>query len=106
MDRVFLIGFMGAGKTTIGKALAQIINYRFFDIDDLIEQKTGKTISDIFDKNNEEEFRKFEQQALKEIIACSGTHFDPEIVVAFEKAYQKNKTQWPLSKKLCLSYSS
>jgi len=76
MDRVFLIGFMGAGKTTIGKALAQIINYRFFDIDDLVEQKTGKTISDIFDKNNEEEFRKFEQQALKEIIN------EKEIVVA------------------------
>ena len=46
--RIFLIGFMGCGKTTLGKKLAKDLNYNFIDLDTYIEKKTNKTITEIF----------------------------------------------------------
>ncbi len=66
--RITLYGFMGAGKTTLGKALAQRLDYRFVDLDAEIVKETGKTIPDIFAQDGEIAFRKIEHQVLKEFI--------------------------------------
>ncbi len=66
--RITLYGFMGAGKTTLGKALAQQLDYRFVDLDAEIVKETGKSIPDIFAQDGEIAFRKIEHQVLKEFI--------------------------------------
>ena len=48
MTRIFLLGYMGAGKTTLGRALADSLNLQFIDLDCYIEQRFRKSISDIF----------------------------------------------------------
>ncbi len=68
---IFLIGMMGTGKTTIGKKLAQRLNYRFFDSDVLIERVTQQTINEIFATEGEEGFRQIESQILSELAACT-----------------------------------
>ncbi|MEM8780765.1 MAG: shikimate kinase [Cyanobacteria bacterium P01_G01_bin.49] len=68
---IFLIGMMGTGKTTIGKILAQQLEYRFFDTDILIERVAQKTINDIFATEGEEVFRDIESQVLAELSACT-----------------------------------
>lgn len=75
---IYLIGFMGSGKTTVGKKLAKILDYPFIDLDLAVEQKTKKSIQNIFLKEGEEYFRKWEQQLLfetmnqKAVIATGG----------------------------------
>ena len=64
---VFLIGYMGAGKTTIGQRLAKRLNCEFIDLDWVIEERQGKAISDIFHNEGEEVFRKIEQKVLHEV---------------------------------------
>jgi shikimate kinase len=66
---IFLIGFMGAGKSTIGKKLAHRLGLQFFDLDKLIEAKAGCSISDIFKFLGEDAFRQLEQSCLQEIVA-------------------------------------
>jgi shikimate kinase len=66
---IFLIGMMGAGKSTIGKLLAQQLNYNFLDTDRLIEQCAGKSIPEIFADDGEETFRDLEQQVLSQVSA-------------------------------------
>lgn len=68
---VFLVGMMGTGKTTIGKILAQQLEYRFFDTDILIEKVTGQTINEIFATSGENSFRDLESQVLEEVTACN-----------------------------------
>jgi shikimate kinase len=77
--KFFLIGFMGSGKTYWGKIWAQKNSLDFYDLDEEIEKKEGKTIASIFEKDGEDHFRKIETIALKEftekencIIACGG----------------------------------
>ena len=67
MKRVFLIGYMGSGKTTVGKMLAKSLALSFIDLDDFIQNKYRKTIADIFAELGEEEFRKIESRALREV---------------------------------------
>lgn len=62
-----LIGMPGCGKSTIGKMLSQKLGRDFFDSDDVIEKKSKMSIPDIFAKFGEDEFRKRETQALKEL---------------------------------------
>ncbi|MGP1526857.1 MAG: shikimate kinase [Candidatus Cryptobacteroides sp.] len=67
---VSLSGFMGCGKSSIGKTLQQYLNgFDFIDLDEFIENMTGKTISDIFSESGEENFRYIEFKALKKIFA-------------------------------------
>jgi shikimate kinase len=66
---LFLIGMMGAGKSTVGKLLAEKLGYRFFDTDEVIEQATGQTIAQIFAESGEEVFRQLETQVLSELSA-------------------------------------
>ena len=66
---VFLIGMMGAGKTTVGQLLANKLGYQFFDTDVLIEKVARKTISEIFADDGEDAFRQLESQVLSELSA-------------------------------------
>lgn len=62
--RIYLIGFMGSGKSFMGKQLAQELNYQFIDLDDYLETKEGKTISQIFKEGGEATFRQLERDYL------------------------------------------
>jgi len=64
---LFLIGFSGSGKSSVGKKLAKVLNYTFIDTDRIIEKKTGKSIDEIITQNGEIEFRKIESNVLSEI---------------------------------------
>ena len=65
---VIMTGFMGAGKTTVGKALAEKQKVPFLDTDQLIEEKAGMTISRIFETQGEEAFRKMETSVLEDLL--------------------------------------
>ena len=76
---VALIGFMGVGKTAVGKALAEKLGREFIELDALIEQKAGKSIPEIFHQDGEVAFRELEIEVTKEVsrnknlvIACGG----------------------------------
>ena len=78
-SNIYLLGFMGVGKSTIGKLLAEKLSRQFFDIDDLIVESTGKQITKIFKENGDEHFRQLESDALKSVaeekntvISCGG----------------------------------
>ncbi|MBP3887066.1 MAG: shikimate kinase [Cellulosilyticum sp.] len=66
--RICLIGFMGSGKTTIGRSLSERLNLRWIDLDQYIEKKSNQSISDIFEKYGEAYFRRLEQGALNELL--------------------------------------
>lgn len=66
---VSLVGFMGAGKTTVGRALAARLGWRFEDLDDLIQAREGRTIQQIFLQSGEQYFRKLEREALEEAVS-------------------------------------
>lgn len=67
MTRIFLIGYMGAGKTTLGRALATKLGVEFIDLDNYIEKRYHKTISAIFAEIGEEGFRNIERNMLHEV---------------------------------------
>jgi len=67
-DRIFICGFMGAGKSTIGEALAEKMDLPFYDLDAFIEEQAGRSIPDIFKLEGEKKFRQHERSALLEII--------------------------------------
>tara|TARA_R110000824_G_scaffold336_9_gene2295 strand:+ start:89533 stop:90072 length:540 start_codon:yes stop_codon:yes gene_type:complete len=69
VDNIFLIGPMGAGKTTIGKLLAEELKLDFIDSDQEIENRTGADIAWIFDMEGEEGFRKREEKVIEELSA-------------------------------------
>ncbi len=73
---IYLIGMMGSGKSTVGKTLSEKMHKPFIDLDSEIEKGTGKNISEIFDIDGEEQFRKMETKQLKQysesIVACGG----------------------------------
>lgn len=70
---IYVIGFMGSGKSTAGKRLATSLGWEFIDLDRVIEEKTGKKIPQIFSQDGEAAFRKAESEALKGINHQNGT---------------------------------
>ena len=62
--RIYLIGFMGAGKTRLGKELAQLMGFSFIDLDQLIVEQQGQSISRIFETKGEAYFRALEKETL------------------------------------------
>lgn len=64
--RIYLLGMMGSGKSTVGRKLANKISYDFLDLDDMIEDKIGMSIADFFATEGEEKFRFIEQETLRE----------------------------------------
>lgn len=81
-DNIALIGFMGTGKTAVGEILAKNLSWNFIELDSLIEQRAGKSITEIFEHDGEIAFRKLEIEVTEEIclrvgrantvIACGG----------------------------------
>ena len=67
--KIFLIGYMGSGKSTAGKKLASKLGLTFLDLDDYIESEYGKTIPEIFEKEGEEKFRELEHLYLKKVLS-------------------------------------
>jgi shikimate kinase len=121
ITNISLIGFMGSGKTSTGKILADRLNFLFIDVDSIIELSSNMPISDIFEKHGEEYFRNTETNSIKKIyvnkscvFACGGgaiiRHENMEIIkknstviflnvspaVAFERL--KNESNRPLLK--------
>lgn len=90
---IVLCGFMGCGKTSIGKRVAKLIGQEFCDLDKYIEKKEGMTVSAIFQQYGEKGFRQRENQAVREVarrqdlvVACGGgTVLFPENVVALHE---------------------
>jgi len=74
--KVFLIGFMGSGKTTIGKKLANYLKYEFIDLDKLIESKAGMSIVNYFELHGEGAFRELERDILQK------SEFPENVIIA------------------------
>ena len=79
MIRIIIIGYMGAGKTTVGRALSRELGIPFYDLDWYIESRMRKTVKQLFDERGEEGFRRIERNMLHEvaefenvIVSCGG----------------------------------
>ncbi|MBN4072190.1 shikimate kinase [Flavobacteriales bacterium AH-315-E23] len=71
--KIFLIGFMGSGKTSIGKKLAKNLGFKFVDLDHHVEEKAGRSINEIFTEMGEEKFRDLEREVLEDLESHSQT---------------------------------
>jgi shikimate kinase len=65
---IYLVGFMGSGKSTVGRALAEELGWRFLDLDEEIERKHGTAITSIFEQHGEPKFRQIESAALHDTV--------------------------------------
>lgn len=72
MKRIYLIGYMGAGKTTLGCLLAEKLAVPFVDLDQMIESRYSKSVGQLFQEEGEEEFRRIESEMLREIPETEG----------------------------------
>ena len=70
---IALIGFMGTGKTSVGRLVAEQLHFDYLDTDEMIQSATGKTIADIFSRDGEAAFRALEEKVVQEISARSKT---------------------------------
>lgn len=85
-DKIYLVGFMASGKTTVARALANRLGWQMADIDDLIERREHQTVSEIFSKRGEPYFRALERTILLEqiprrhlvVATGGGTFVDPQ----------------------------
>jgi len=66
---VFLVGFMGAGKSSVGRALGERLNWVFEDLDERIERRAGRSVPEIFRVSGESGFRRLEHDALRDLLA-------------------------------------
>ena len=76
---LYLVGFMGVGKSAVGSRLAHELNYSFFDSDEVIEKRVGKTIPEIFAEDGEAAFRRYEREFIESghpaegcVVSCGG----------------------------------
>ena len=80
MKGVILVGFMGAGKSSVGRVLAEHLSWTFEDLDDRIERREKQKVAEIFRDAGEAGFRRAEHEALKELL--EGLRSDSEKVIA------------------------
>lgn len=71
-DNIVLIGFMGSGKTAVGKILARYLEKKFIDVDSVIEAEQNSSVSEIFANEGEEHFRTLEQKCIDELTQKTG----------------------------------
>lgn len=67
MTRVVLVGFMAAGKSTVGQRLAELLGWSFLDFDEEIERRSGSSIPEIFRQRGEAEFRRLERELTEQV---------------------------------------
>lgn len=72
MKNIYLCGFMGCGKSTVGRLAAKQMSMKFLDLDEYIEKKYGCTIPEIFEQRGEQAFRALETETLRELATTSG----------------------------------
>src|ERR1041384_1213392 len=100
---IYLVGFMGCGKSTVGSALADELGWSFIDLDEEIERREGASIAEIFDQRGEAEFRHIESAALRDrvrnvqsgrpqVVSLGGGAFLPE--ENFEMVSNNGVTIW------------
>jgi shikimate kinase len=85
-DKVYLVGFMGAGKSTVARRLARRLDWRFEDVDDLVEQREHQTVAQLFARRGEAYFRAVERTVLLDLVGLrhavvatgGGTFVDPQ----------------------------
>jgi len=85
-DKIYLVGFMAAGKTTVARILAELLGWRAEDIDELIEARERRTVAEIFARNGEPYFRSIERDILRLLLPLrhcvvatgGGTFMDPD----------------------------
>lgn len=70
---IALIGFMGAGKTSVGRLAAELLHFEYLDTDEMIQSETGRSITDIFARDGEAAFRALEQQTVGTLAARERT---------------------------------
>lgn len=87
---IFLVGFMGAGKSTVGHALGRHLDWAFEDLDDRIERREGHSVAEIFRDSGEEAFRRAERAALREVLEELGTGI-PRVVALGGGAFSKKE---------------
>lgn len=94
---MFLVGFMGAGKTSVGRTLSRLLGWRFEDLDDRVRAREKRSVEEIFRESGERAFRKAEVEALRELLSeigpqpCvialgGGAYVEPEIVAQIEES--------------------
>jgi len=93
---VFLVGFMGAGKTVVGRRLSRRLGWDFEDLDDRIQTRERRLIAQIFRESGEAEFRRAEHAALRELLAELGSA--PRIVALGGGAFAQTKNAAMLQK--------
>ena len=93
-NKIYLVGFMGSGKTTVGKILSKKLKYPFVDLDNEIEFREGLTIPQIFNLKGEQYFRKLEREVLEDV-----TENLPKFVMATGGGLGANPTAMEYMKK-------
>jgi shikimate kinase len=91
-----LIGFMGAGKSSVGRAVAQMLHFEFVDTDELIESRTGKSITQIFAQDGETHFRELERKVVEQLDTASN------VVISTGGGLPTNQTNLDLLKQHAL----
>jgi shikimate kinase len=86
---VFLVGFMGAGKTSVGRALSRRLGWDFEDLDDRILAREKRTIEEIFERSGEVYFRRAEHEALRELIV--GLSSSPRVIALGGGAFAQGR---------------
>jgi shikimate kinase len=85
---IFIIGYMGAGKTTLGKLLAEQLNYHFYDLDEMFEISTGYSIGSYFEKFGEAAFGKRKRDSVQSL-------YDSQTVIATGGGRPVIQIIWP-----------
>jgi len=93
---VFLVGFMGAGKTSVGQALAAALGWRFVDLDDRVQAREGRSVAEIFRDSGEAAFRMAETAALRELLD-ELDHARPTVAALGGGAFVQDENAWLLA---------